>query len=474
MRMTKKHYLYGLGLLAAVTAGATAWHADSLMPAAGNAGSVVVPLAAQSESTPASTQASVTPLLATDYQAVAKTFLTKVHNAFIKTSATPNSDVMMYANVLNYQSGSDSYTKGSDVAYLWTEDNMVRALYWGARLDSATYKPLLLASVDQLDWYWNANCAGSAPGAPAGGYGVRHGQPCYYDDNALLGGNMLNVYLDVALTQSVSDNAFKALGYVDNNRNTHNGVPQKPGDPNWSSAFYMSPVTRVGAAYARWAARFPNKAAAPGRLTWGTDMFNQVNLASMDLLAPSGLFRGGATCSSLTQPFVCDSGNSGVLAGNSTGVAALALAIHKNNPTETAKLAYAQALMNDVLAHSAWFPAGGGIKQNAPTGGYATIDLLCQLYLLDNDVTWYNTAKGLVDFLIASNRDRYGWYANGVPGDGDQGETDDDPSAAAGTWAEDRSGNTRPADDKARLITQAAAAAALLQFAYIDKIKNGG
>ncbi|NYT41464.1 hypothetical protein HZY97_11900 [Sphingomonas sp. R-74633] len=474
MRM-KKQYLLGLVALTALAAGATAWQAGNQGQSENSAGSVVVPLAAPAGTTSANTQAGgVTPLLATDYQAVAKTFLTKVHNAFIKTTSTPNSSVMMYANVLNYQPGPDNYVKGSDVAYLWTEDNMVRALYWGARLDSATYKPLLLSAVDQLDWYWNPNCAGSAPGATPGGYGVRHGQPCYYDDNALLGGNMLNVYLDVSLTQSVSDNAFKALGYVDNNQNSHNGVSQKPGDPDWSTAFYMSPVTRVGAAYSRWAARFPNKPAAPGRLTWGTDMFNQVNLASMDLLAPSGLFRGGATCNTAGQPFVCDSGNSGVLAGNSTGVAALALAIHKNNPSETAKLAYAQSMMNTVLAHSAWFPSSGGIKQNAPTGGYATIDLLCQLYLLDNDVTWYNSAKSLVDFLIASNKDRYGWYANGVPGDGDTGETDGDPSGLAGTWAEDRTGNTRPADTQARLITQAAAAAALLQFAYIDKIKNGG
>jgi hypothetical protein len=412
----------------------------------------------------------------TNYQTVSKTFLTKVHNAFIKTSATPNSDVMMYANVLNYQAGSDSYTKGSDVAYLWTEDNMLRALYWGTRLDSTTYKPLLLSAIDQLDWYWNASCAGSAPGATPGGYGVRHGQPCYYDDNALLGGNMLNIYLDVYLNQAASDNAFNALNYVDNNQNVHNGVSQKPGDPDWSSAFYMSPVTRVGAAYARWSARFPNKAIAPARLAWAQDMFDQVNLASMDLAAPSGLFRGGATCpyTSQAQLYTCDSGNSGVLAGNSTGIVALALAIHKNNPTETAKLAYAQNLMNDVLAHSAWFPTGGGIKQNAPTGGYATIDLLCQLYLQDGNVAWYNAAKGLVDFLIASNKDRYGWYANGVPGDGDTGETDDDPTVAAGTWAEVRTGATRPADDKARLITQAAAAAALLEFAYIDKVKNGG
>ncbi|MEP9359237.1 hypothetical protein [Sphingomonas sp. KR3-1] len=469
----KSQYIYGLALLSAAAAGATAWQAGSQQAQEG--GAVRVPLAMQAGSAPAAGPSVQTlDVVATDYQAVAKTFLTKVHNAFIKTSATPNSDVMMYANVLNYQAGSDSYAKGSDVAYLWTEDNMVRALYWGARLDSATYKPLLLTAVDQLDWYWNPNCAGSAPGATPGGYGVRHGQPCYYDDNALLGGNMLNVYLDVSLTQSVSDNAFQALNYVDNNQNSHNGVSQKPGDPDWSSAFYMSPVTRVGAAYARWSARFPNKPIAPTRLTWATDMFNQVNLTSMDLLAPSGLFRGGATCTTAGQPFVCDSGNSGVLAGNSTGVAALALAIHKNNPSETAKLAYAQTLMNTVLAHSAWFPSGGGIKQNAPTGGYATIDLLCQIYLQDGNVAWYNAAKGLVDFLITSNKDRYGWYANGVPGDGDTGETDDDPSAVAGTWAEVRTGATRPADDKTRLITQAAAAAALAEFAYIDRVKNGG
>lgn len=81
---------------------------------------------------------------------------------------------------------------------------------------------------------------------------------------------------------------------------------------------------------------------------------------------------------------------------------------------------------------------------------------------MDNDVTWYNAAKDIADFLIASNRDRYGWYANGVPGDGDEGESDDDPTAVAGTWADDRGGSTRPADAKARLITQAAAAAACL------------
>ena len=412
----------------------------------------------------------------TNYQLVAENFLTKVHNGFLKTANTPNSNVKLYANVLNYQSGPGSYVQGSDVAYLWTHENMIRALYWGTRLNSTKFKPVLIASIAQLDWYRNENCAGSAPGAAPGGFGVRHGQPCYYDDNALLGGIMMNVYLDVYTNQAASNTAFKALHYVDNNQNAHNGVPQKPNDPNWMTKFYMSPVTRLGGSYARWAARFPNKSEASGRFTIAQNLFNQVNLASMDLRAPSGLFRGSATCPYTDQArlFTCDSANSGVLAGNSTGVAQLALAIHRNNPSETVKLNYARTLMNNVLNHSAWFPSTGGIKQNAPTGGYATVDLLCQLYLIDGDVIWFNNAKTLVDFLINKNRDRYGWYANGVPGDGEQGGIDDDPQGVAGTWAENRSGSSRPADAKARLLTQAAAAAALAEFAFVHKIKTGG
>lgn len=409
----------------------------------------------------------------TNYQEVAENFLTKVHSSFINKTNTSNSNVKMYANVLVYQKGSNSYGQGADVAYLWSHENMLRALYWGARENSSKFQPTLIASLDQLDWYKNDNCAGSVPGAPPGGYGVRHGQPCFYDDNSLLGGILMDVYLHVATSPAASNNALTALKYVDNNQNIHHGVPQKPNDPDWQQKFYMSPVTRLASSYGDWAARFSDKSEAAARLAFAKNMFNQVNLDSMELRDPaSGLFRGGATCTHTDQQrlFVCDASGSGVLGGNSTGVAFLALSIYRNNADKT-KLDYARTLMDDVLAHDGWFPSTGGVKQNAPTGGYAIVDLLCQLYLIDGDIKWYNKAKAIVDFLIQQNRDRYGWYANGVPGDGSEGGGETDPGAD--TWADNRTGNARPADSEVKLVTQSAAAAALLEFAYINRVKNG-
>jgi hypothetical protein len=405
----------------------------------------------------------------TDYKTVGGTFLWKVHTSFLKTDATPNADVKMYANVLNYQGGS--YVQGSDVGYLWTQDNMLRALYWGARLNPDRFQPLLTNAIKQLEWYKNPNCDGSKPNdGYSGGYGVRHGNPCYYDDNSLLGGVMMNIYLHASLTPEASNAAMYALGYVQANINKHGGVPQKPNDPEADVKYYMSPMTRLGTAFADWSARFPDKALAAERLAFAQQKFTQVNDPNLELYIPdSGLFRGGTQW---VGPNASDyEGDGGSLAGNSTGVIALSLAIYQNTHNQ-AKLDYARTLMNNVLANSKWFPSTGGIKQEAPTGAYAVIDLLCQLYLIDGNVKWYNKAKSLVDFLIGPGRDKFSWFANGAPNDGD-GSDDSDPLGLDGTWAEDRHATNRPADATVRLLTQSAAAAAILEFAYIDQVKNG-
>jgi hypothetical protein len=407
----------------------------------------------------------------TDYKTVGGTFLWKVHTAFLKSDATPNSDVKMYANVLNHQSGSGSYTQGSDVAYLWTHENMIRALYWGAKVNPDRFQPLLISAIKQLEWYKNPDCDGSKPNdGYSGGYGVRHGNPCYYDDNSLLGGIMMNVYLNAYLNPDASNAALYALNYVQANINKHGGVPQKPNDPEADVKYYMSPMTRLGTAFGNWSARFPDKPMAADRLALAQQKFTQVNDPNLELyLADSGLFRGHTTW---VGPNANDYvGEGGTLAGNTTGVIALALAIY-HNTNNPAKLDYARALMNNVLATSKWFPLTGGIKQEAPTGAYAVVDLLCQLYIIDRNVKWYNKAKGIVDFIIGPGRDKFNWFANGAPNDG-EGSDEGDPLGLDGTWAEDRDDPSRPADAKVRLLTQSAAAAAILQFAYIDQLKNG-
>lgn len=103
-----------------------------------------------------------------------------------------------------------------------------------------------------------------------------------------------------------------------------------------------------------------------------------------------------------------------------------------------------------------WAPTpSAGIHQVSVWGGYATVDLLCELYRLDPDPTtkdgWYNDAQGILSFLLSQARDTAGYFPN--------------TTSADGYWDVVR--NTHGADSNITLITQAAAASAILQFATL-------
>ena len=70
----------------------------------------------------------------------------------------------------------------------------------------------------------------------------------------------------------------------------------------------------------------------------------------------------------------------------------------------------------------------------------------------NGNIVWYNDAKDIVDFLLDHARDTAGWFPNGT--------------TSTGRWNIVRTGN--PPDAKVTVITQAAAAAAILDFAYTD------
>jgi hypothetical protein len=86
-------------------------------------------------------------------------------------------------------------------------------------------------------------------------------------------------------------------------------------------------------------------------------------------------------------------------------------------------------------------------------GGYAIVNLLCQVYMMDHNVTYFNDAQRIIDFLLNNNRDTAGYFANGTNG-------------ATSNWNQVRTGQS--ADPDTTLLTQAAAAAAILEFAYVQ------
>jgi hypothetical protein len=78
---------------------------------------------------------------------------------------------------------------------------------------------------------------------------------------------------------------------------------------------------------------------------------------------------------------------------------------------------------------------------------------LCQLYEADHNVTYFNEAQSIIDFILNNNRDTAGYFSNGT-------------GTPTSDWNTVRTGE--PPDADTTLLTQAAAASAVLEFAYID------
>jgi hypothetical protein len=78
------------------------------------------------------------------------------------------------------------------------------------------------------------------------------------------------------------------------------------------------------------------------------------------------------------------------------------------------------------------------------------------MYEIDPDPKWYDTAKDIVDFLIDHERDNKGFYPSGT---GDEGR-----------WNQERTGTAPPA--RVSMMSQAAAADAILRFAYLEAHKR--
>jgi hypothetical protein len=332
----------------------------------------------------------------TNYSNVGQTFLTRVHNSYIKTLAnSKGSAVPLYAETIDPNAGG---TKSTQIAAMWSQANMIRALMWGTLLNPTTYRPLLMTSVQQLDWY-QGGCQNV--GGNNYGYGYLQNGTCFFDDNSQVGGTLMDVYLKINTSSNpalqgngptVLAHANTALNYVEYwaSQDAHGGVPQKPID------------------------------LGQGRFRGSTQWVN------------------GAW-----QPV-----DSGPLPGHQASVIRLALSLYRTG--DTSKLAEAKSLMD--LAYANWVESTGATHANAVNGGYALVDSLCQVYLADkaNNASYLAKAQKIIDYILANSRDTAGWFPSGTDTDG--------------KWDYVRTGSAP--DSTTTLLTQSAAAAAILEFAW--------
>jgi hypothetical protein len=252
----------------------------------------------------------------------------------------------------------------------------------------------------------------------------------------------MDVYLHVLPTATVYADSTEALNYVLSNTDAQGGIPQTPANLGQGN-FYMNPVVESGRTEVNYGTVFNNSS----DVAVGLNYFNEVNNPALGLINKSGLFIGGTTYlgNGQWQP-----NNVGPLAGESANVSLLALALYRNtgNPQY---LSYAENLTKLVVAK--WVPANGAVHQDAVNGGYAIVNLLCQVYMVDHNVQYFNDAQSIIDFLLNNNRDTAGYFSNGT-------------GAATSDWDSVRTG--QPPDADTTLLTQSAAAAAILEFAYVE------
>jgi hypothetical protein len=382
--------------------------------------------------TPAVYSQGVSPAASNPYAVAGEQFLLQVQNAFLQTKLPPNGSTLpLYAGDIDPLTG----TQLTGNAALWADETMIHALYWGAQVFPDEFKPLLSTSVDQLAWYQKQSTYGTC-------FATLRNATCFFDDNALLSGVLMNTYLHVMPTAEVYNDASTAMNFVLSNTDAQGGIPQTPADLG-EGKFYMNPVVRVGQDEVDYGTTFNDSA----DIAIGVNYFNEVNDPALGLITKSGLFRSGTQYVDGTWV----PNNTGPLAGDSGDVSLLALDLYRSsgNPQY---LAYAENLVN-LMAAKWVVPTNGAVNQNAVNGGAALVNILCQLYETDHNVTYFNEAKSIIDFILNNNRDTAGYFSNGT-------------GTPTSDWNTVRTG--QPPDADTTLLTQAAAASAILEFAYVD------
>lgn len=329
---------------------------------------------------------------------------------------------------------SSTLARGSN-AFIWPAAHMIRALSWGALIDSK-YKARTEAYANRMDWYINGE-----------GYGCIRGGQRFFDDNGLISYALMLVYEKHVRTQSMLNKSLFAANYCLKYRDEHWALPQTEPDLG-QGIFYVGPVNPMASAFAM----LFNISGDSSHLEIAKTYYDILNNYDYKIKSPTTLlFKSG----SRYADGVWTENTAGPRAANTCGVAILGVRLYAITG-ETRYLDEARAMTDAVL--NRWYKPGAGFSEISMWGGNAVIDLLCELYDYDPDPKWYNAAKDIVDFLIDHTRDNKGFYPTGS-------------EAETGKWNLVRT-NLDPPETIA-MMSQACAANAILRFAYLDLNKEG-
>lgn len=371
---------------------------------------------------------------AADYKVAGEALLDQIIASFRNPSANG-----LYAEKLDAEGKIDPGNSG--VSYVWPASHVLRALRWGAAVDSARYYARYREFVFAVYRY-----KGKSGGRD--GYAVLPGSSeLFFDDNAVMTVEMALAYGDFR-EKPVLDDAAMAYGFSHAIHDTAWGIPQTPSQLG-QGMFYSMAISPTA-----------HGAAVLARLTGSTPYRDAARAYYARLQEPARLLKDSAT--GLFNQFTFVDGNRWSFAKTLDGkpldgrgirgyqtAYVIRLAVELWRATGEARyLADAKAMMEACLARS--YAQGQGLKENAFWGGDDMIDALEDLHQATGEERWHAIARDILDYLVAQGRDARGWY----PGDEDD---------ARGAWNVDR--RQAPAAPVS-VMGQAAAAASLLRVAW--------
>jgi hypothetical protein len=361
------------------------------------------------------------------YQVAGEAILDKLNTKFYSASK------QLYVEQID---GNESIiVERGGVSYVWPASHMLRALRYGALANPAKYTARLKSYAYALDQYQqNGKYASDI---------VRGADPLY-DDNAIVGLALLDVYQQVLPTETgLRDRSLIGLTYCLSARDDNWGVPQKESELGWGK-FYSQATILPALHCALLAKDNPDPTylnIAKGyyerinNVSWrlrdgGTNLLNQFSFHTNGVWSLTGRGENGA----------------GYRAYQTTPNVQLALRLYERTG-DSRYLDDATLLANACLRQ--WYTPGKGVSEISFWGGSDLVEMLVDFYEVDRNPQWLAAARNIVDYLIDYGRDQLGYYPGSY-------------NDADGTWNLDRR-YLFPAS--VQLMGQACAAAAILRVA---------
>lgn len=338
------------------------------------------------------------------------------------------------SNGLYVESVNSTTLAKGDNSFIWPAAFMINALNWGTLIDPK-YKTRLEAYANKMDWYINGE-----------GYGCIRGGQRFFDDNSLMSVALMRVYEKNIRTQAMLNKSLFAINYCIKYRDEHWGLPQTQ-DKLGQGIFLLGVAKSIGLDHAIWYSISNDST----HLQIAKTYYNIINNPDLKLQNPTTLIFKNST--QYIDGAWIDS-NPGSRAAQTCGVATFALQLYE----VTGDIRYlndARTLTEVVLKR--WYKPDGGVSEISMWGGSGVVSLLCEMYDNDPNLKWYNAAKDIVDFLIGHTRDKNGFYPTGS-------------TAEQGKWDLERTNTDSP--ETITFMSQACAANAILQFAYLDLNKD--